>query len=58
MLSALALYRGMVLRGYEIDSFPLGFNALQALILAKVILRGDMMHLGDGPAPKRASFRC
>ena len=47
-LTALGIYKRYVLRGFEVFNFKLGYNAVEALILGKVILIGDLMHLGKG----------
>lgn len=44
--SAFTWYRRLILAEYEIGYFHFGFALIQALILAKVILIGDAMHLG------------
>lgn len=47
VLSGLSVYKSMVLRGYSIDSFKMGANAIEALIMAKVIMIGGFMHVGE-----------
>ena len=44
--SAFTCYRRLILAEYHIGYFHFGFALIQALILAKVILIGDAMHLG------------
>jgi hypothetical protein len=50
--SALVTYTILLLRKYDIDSLNYTFAIINALIIAKVILIGEMMHLG-----KRAEAR-
>jgi len=40
-------YRRLVLASYEIDYFEYGWALLKALILGKVILIGELLHLGE-----------
>ena len=42
-----ATYRRLILAQYQIDYFESGYSLLEALILAKVILLGDMLHIGE-----------
>ena len=46
-LGAFATYRRLILRQYEIDYFQYGYSFIEALVLGKVVLLGDMFHLGD-----------
>src|SRR5262249_314700 len=44
---AFATYRRLILREYQIDYFQYGYSLIEALVLGKVILLGDLFHLGD-----------
>jgi hypothetical protein len=44
--SAFTYYRKLILAEYHIGYFHFGFALIEALVLAKVILLGDAMHLG------------
>jgi len=43
-----AMYRDLVVAGYEISSWSYGFILIKALVLAKLIMIGDIMGLGRG----------
>src|SRR4030095_3239390 len=43
-----ALYRRLILAEHQISYFHYGVGVIEALILAKVILVGDALHLGRG----------
>ncbi|HUA33518.1 MAG TPA: hypothetical protein VMA09_07925 [Candidatus Binataceae bacterium] len=42
-----ATYRRLILAQYQIDYFEFGYSLIEAMILAKVILLGDMLHIGE-----------
>ena len=44
---AFATYRRLILSEYEIDYFQYGYALIEALVLGKVILVGEIFHLGD-----------
>ena len=44
---AFATYRRLILSEYQIDYFMYGYSLVEALILAKVVMLGDMLHFGD-----------
>lgn len=46
-LEAVAIYRSLILAEYGIDYARVGYVAVEALVLAKVILLGDLMHVGE-----------
>lgn len=46
-LGAIVLYRAAVLEGVGVDSFPMGFAIVKALILGKFALLGKAAGLGD-----------
>ena len=46
-LTGLQIYKGMVVPDYAISNFQLGYNAIEALVLAKVIIIGDLLHIGE-----------
>jgi len=43
-----AIYRDLVVAGYEISYWSYGFILVKALVLAKLIMIGDIMGLGRG----------
>jgi len=45
--SAFATYRGLILSEYHLQYFQYGWSLIEALVLGKVILLGEMFHLGD-----------
>ena len=44
---AFATYRRLILAQYQIDYFLYGYSFVEALILAKVVMLGEMLHFGD-----------
>ena len=40
-------YRRLILREYDIEYFQYGISLIEALILGKVVLLGEIFHLGD-----------
>jgi hypothetical protein len=46
-LGGFATYRRLILSEYHIDYFQYGYSLIEALVLAKVLLIGDLMHLGE-----------
>jgi len=46
-LGAFATYRRLILAQYQVDYFMYGYSLVESLILAKVIMLGDMLHFGD-----------
>ena len=46
-LTGLEIYKGLMIPGYAISDFQLGYNTIEALVLAKVILIGDLLHIGE-----------
>lgn len=46
-LGGFATYRKLILSEYQIDYFQYGYSLVEALVLAKVLLVGDLMHLGE-----------
>jgi hypothetical protein len=44
---AIATYRRLILSQYQIDYFQYGYAVIEALVLGKVILVGEIFHLGD-----------
>src|SRR6516225_1643066 len=44
---AFATYRRLILSEYEIDYFQYGYALIEALVLGKVVLLGEIFHLGD-----------
>jgi hypothetical protein len=42
-----SIYRRLILREYAIDYYSFGFNIFESLILAKIILLGQTLHLGE-----------
>jgi hypothetical protein len=40
-------YQRLILREYHIEYFHYGYSLIQALILGKVVLVGEIFHLGD-----------
>jgi len=46
-LEAVTIYRSLILTEYGIDYARVGYVAIEALVLAKVILLGDLMHVGE-----------
>ena len=44
---SLTTYRKLVLAEYHIGYFEYGWALMEAIILAKVILIGELLHLGD-----------
>lgn len=47
LLCGFALYRHLILAEYHISYFRVSYNLIEALVLAKVILIGEALHLGD-----------
>ncbi len=47
LLGSFTLYRQLILAEYKVDYFHFGFNIIEALVLAKVIILGRMLHLGE-----------
>ena len=43
---AFATYRRLILSEYQIDYFQYGYALIQALVLGKVVLIGEIFHLG------------
>lgn len=46
-LGAFTTYKQVILLQYQLTLYHYGYNLVESLILAKVILVGDTMHLGD-----------
>ena len=46
-LGAFATYRRLILAQYQVDYFLYGYSLIESLILAKVVMLGDMLHFGD-----------
>lgn len=46
-LSAFATYRRLLLREYDISYIPYGYSLIEALILAKIILLGQVLKIGN-----------
>jgi hypothetical protein len=46
-IGTLSVYKSLILREYGIEYFPLGFALLKALVLAKFILTGHMLRIGE-----------
>lgn len=44
---AFATYRRLILSEYQIDYFQYGYALIQALVLGKVVLIGEIFHLGE-----------
>jgi len=44
---AFATYRRLILSEYDLDYFRYGYALIEALVLGKVILLGEIFHLGD-----------
>jgi hypothetical protein len=44
---AFATYRRLILAQYQIDYFLYGYALVESLVLAKVIMLGDMLHFGE-----------
>jgi len=44
---AFTTYRRLILRQYDIDYFQYGYSLVEALILGKVVLLGEVFHLGE-----------
>jgi hypothetical protein len=44
---AFSTYRRLILAQYQIDYFVYGYSLIESLVLAKVVLLGDLLHLGD-----------
>ena len=44
---AFATYRRLILSQYQIDYFQYGYALIQALVLGKVVLIGEIFHLGE-----------
>jgi len=44
---AFTTYRRLILSQYQIDYFQYGYALIQALVLGKVVLVGEIFHLGD-----------
>ena len=44
---AFATYRRLILSQYQIDYFQYGYALIQALVLGKVVLIGEIFHLGN-----------
>jgi hypothetical protein len=47
VFGAFTTYRRLVLAEYEIDYLNYGYSLIEALILAKVILIGEVLHVGE-----------
>lgn len=47
LLGSFTVYRRLVLAEYQITYLHYGYALIEALILAKVIMIGDVLHLGD-----------
>lgn len=47
VLTAMEIYKSTILGEPPIATFKLGYNALEALLFAKVVLIGDLLHLGE-----------
>lgn len=47
VLESVAIYRSLILAEYGIDYARVGYVAVEALVLAKVILIGDLLHVGE-----------
>ena len=45
---AFATYRRLILSEYQIDYFQYGYALIEALVLGKVILVGEIFHLAIG----------
>ncbi len=45
-LSSLSIYRNLILNKDLFNFFHIGYNFVEALLLAKIILLGEMLHLG------------
>jgi hypothetical protein len=46
-LLSVTTYRTLILREYDIDTFEFGWAIVQAMILGKVVLLGQFLHLGE-----------
>jgi hypothetical protein len=46
-LVSVTTYRTLILKEYDIDTFVLGWAVVQAMILGKIVLIGQFLHLGD-----------
>jgi len=44
-LTAVDMYKRVAMRGELVEGFQLGYNAIEALILAKVIILGDLLKI-------------
>ena len=44
---AFATYRRLILAQYQIDYFVYGYALVESLVLAKVVMLGDMLHFGE-----------
>ncbi|SFH53721.1 hypothetical protein [Planctomicrobium piriforme] len=47
LLGAFTMYRRLILAEYGIDYFQYGYSLIEALVLAKVIVLGRVMRLGE-----------
>lgn len=47
LLGSFTMYRRLVLAQYDIEYFQYGYNFVEAFVLAKVIILGRMLRLGD-----------
>lgn len=46
-LNSLSIYRSLLLKEDILNFFHLGYNFVEAILLAKIILLGEMFHLGE-----------
>jgi hypothetical protein len=42
-----ATYRRLILAQYQIDYVEFGYSLIEAMVLGKIVLLGDMLHLGE-----------
>lgn len=47
VITGMEVYKAYILHERLIVDFKLGYNAIEALLFAKVVLIGDLMHLGE-----------
>jgi hypothetical protein len=48
VLVSITTYRGLALAEYHVSAFQYGWAVVESLILAKLVLIGEAIHLGDG----------
>lgn len=56
LMVGFAIYRSLILAEYHISYFHFGYALLEAAVLAKVILIGEALHLGERPSDRPMIF--